>query len=153
MVDPRKLDTANMDLTGKFPYISRRGNQYILVGYHYDANYIAAVPIKKRTAGEITKGWEALHSKFSKGRVTPTKYVMDNDTSKELIAALEKKQLSSVISDANKGTRFMGLDLKDFFFHPWQNQNICEYTTSISRTTSKSNMASTNSKQTTTMSM
>ena len=78
MVDPRKLGTANMDLTGKFPYISRRGNQYILVGYHYDANYIAAVPIKKRTAGEITKGWEALHSKFSQAGVTSTKYVMDN---------------------------------------------------------------------------
>ena len=94
MVDARKLDTASIDLTGKFPYISRRGNQYILVGYHYDANYIAAVPIKKRTAGEITKGWEALHSKFSQAGVTPTKYVMDNETSKELIAALEKKQLS-----------------------------------------------------------
>ena len=68
MVDSRKLDTANMDLTGKFPYISRRGNQYILVGYHYDANYIAAVPIKKRTAGEITKGWEAIVLKIFAGR-------------------------------------------------------------------------------------
>ena len=45
-----------MDLTGKFPNImSRRGNQLMLVGYHYDdANYIAAIPIKRRTAGMIT---------------------------------------------------------------------------------------------------
>ena len=55
IIDPRKMDKAYIDLAGQFPYMSRQGNQYILVGYHYDGNYIAATPLKRRTAGEITK--------------------------------------------------------------------------------------------------
>ena len=31
---------AFMDLTGKYPIKSQRGNQYIFVGYNYDANAI-----------------------------------------------------------------------------------------------------------------
>jgi len=58
MVDPSKMGSASMDLTGRFPYTSRRGNQYVLVGYHYDANYIAAIPLKRRTGTEITNGWK-----------------------------------------------------------------------------------------------
>ena len=93
LVDPRKVGTASMDLTGKFPYTSRRGNRYILVGYHYDANYVAAIAIKKRTAGEITKGWERLHKKFAIAGSAPSAYVMDNETSKELLDALTKKEI------------------------------------------------------------
>ena len=44
-----------MDLTGRFPKISSSGNQYILVGYNYDANYIHAAPIKNRRGYTITK--------------------------------------------------------------------------------------------------
>ena len=33
-------DKAFLDLTGRFPHCSSRGNQYILVGYHHDANNI-----------------------------------------------------------------------------------------------------------------
>ena len=41
----RKLYT---DDTGRFPVISRTGNQYILVAYHFYANAIMAVPFKSR---------------------------------------------------------------------------------------------------------
>ena len=34
------------DLTGKFPYKSTRGNQYILGGYNYDANNIRGALLK-----------------------------------------------------------------------------------------------------------
>lgn len=33
---------AYIDLTGRFPYRSARGNEYIFVAYHYDANAILA---------------------------------------------------------------------------------------------------------------
>ena len=36
-------------LCGKFPVQSYRGNNYILVAYHYDANIILTTPLKKRT--------------------------------------------------------------------------------------------------------
>ena len=32
-----------MDLTGRFPYFSSRGNEYVLIAYHYDANIIVRV--------------------------------------------------------------------------------------------------------------
>ena len=40
-------DRAYMDLTGRFPFCSSRGNEYILIGYNYDANAILGVPLKK----------------------------------------------------------------------------------------------------------
>ena len=94
IIDTHKLGQASMDLTGRFPYMSRRGNQYILIGYHYDANYIAAVPLKRRTAGEITKAWTTLHSKFCTTSFTPSTYIMDNETSKELLTALTKQKIN-----------------------------------------------------------
>ena len=35
------------DLSGKFPYRSSWGNNYILVAYHYHANVILSVTVKK----------------------------------------------------------------------------------------------------------
>ena len=45
IIDPQK-DIAFMDLTGKFPRKSSRGNEYLLIGYYYNANHIRAIPIK-----------------------------------------------------------------------------------------------------------
>ena len=39
---------AFMDLTGRFPHCSSRGNEYILVAYHYDSNAILGLPLKNR---------------------------------------------------------------------------------------------------------
>ena len=41
------------DLTGRFPFRSSRGNEYILIGYHYDANATLAEPIKNMEAETI----------------------------------------------------------------------------------------------------
>ena len=51
----RERNTAYTDLTGRFPYMSSRGNQYILVVYDSDSNAILAEPIKTRAAYEIKK--------------------------------------------------------------------------------------------------
>ena len=40
-------DKVYTNLIGKFSYRSLRGNTYIFIGYHYDANAILATPIKK----------------------------------------------------------------------------------------------------------
>ena len=39
IVDRHYLTTAYMELTGRFPKQYSSGNQHVLVGYHYDANY------------------------------------------------------------------------------------------------------------------
>ena len=40
IVNKKELSAAYTDLTGRFPCKSNRGNQYVLVGYHYDGNCI-----------------------------------------------------------------------------------------------------------------
>ena len=44
------------DLTGKFRVQSDRGNNYIMVAYHYDANNILTAPLKNRTGTCILNG-------------------------------------------------------------------------------------------------
>ena len=74
-----------MDLTGHFPKISSSENQYILIDYHYDANYIHAAPIKNRRGNTIIEAWRTIHKAFKKAGVIPLTYVLDNKTSKDLI--------------------------------------------------------------------
>ena len=45
--------------TGAFPHIShQRGNQYIMVAIHLDANNIFAKPMKNRTEGEMVRAYQ-----------------------------------------------------------------------------------------------
>ena len=46
MLGNNKSRKGYIDLAGKFPFVSNKGNQYILVAYNYDANHISAIPIK-----------------------------------------------------------------------------------------------------------
>ena len=89
LIDKKDLSTAYTDLTGKFPMRSSRGNQYILIGYHYDANCIHGTAIKDRTATTLTKAWQSLHNIFAQAGVAPNTYVMDNEISADLMNALK----------------------------------------------------------------
>ena len=46
IIDPIEIIIGYIDLTGRFSKISSRGNEYILVGYHFDSNHIRVIPIK-----------------------------------------------------------------------------------------------------------
>ena len=94
LVNKNELSTAYTDLTGRFPMRSSRGNQYILIGYHYDANCIYGIAIKDRTAATLTTTWQTLHNIFEKAGVAPNTYVMDNEISNDLKAALTKNETS-----------------------------------------------------------
>jgi hypothetical protein len=39
-----------MDLTGKFPVQSSKGNSYVMVCYVYDCKYVKVIPMKSRSA-------------------------------------------------------------------------------------------------------
>lgn len=45
-------NTAFGDPTGRYPYRSAAGNQYVFVTYDYDSNYIQASPVRTRQAKE-----------------------------------------------------------------------------------------------------
>ena len=58
MVTNRKeISTAYTDLTGRFPCKSSRGNEYVLVAYHYNDNTILGRSMKNRKAKTITATW------------------------------------------------------------------------------------------------
>ena len=84
LVSREEISTAYTDLTGRFPVRSSQGNQYILIGYHYDANCIYGHAIKDRAASTLTTAWQTLHDMFSKAAVAPNTYVMDNEISNDL---------------------------------------------------------------------
>ena len=42
------------DQIGKFPYVSRQGNQCIMIAYVVDPNVILAVPFKSKTKEHLT---------------------------------------------------------------------------------------------------
>ena len=72
------------DLTGKFPVQSDRGNNYILVAYHYDANNILTTPLKNRTGPCILSGITKIHDKLRKRGLTPKLHIMDNEVLEDL---------------------------------------------------------------------
>ena len=60
----QKANLAYMDLTGRFPYKSSKGNEYVLIAYHFDANAILVEALKNREAKTITNAWESINNRF-----------------------------------------------------------------------------------------
>ena len=56
-------DKNYMDLTGRFPYQSSRGNNYVYLSYHYDANAILLQMLKNREAESIKDAWLANNTR------------------------------------------------------------------------------------------
>ena len=67
--------------------------KYILVLYDYDRNLIAAQPIKSNKGTTITETYESIYAKLKEAGVTPILQYLDNETSKELIASIKRKNL------------------------------------------------------------
>ena len=82
-----------IDLTGKFPFRSAKGNQYIVVAYHYDGNAIIGKAIKNRESKSITQAWQALNTSFATAGTQPKSYIVDNEASLELKQAMKKEQI------------------------------------------------------------
>ena len=74
---------AYSDQTGRFPFTSSRGNQYLMIIYDYDSNAILHEPLKNRTATELTRAWTAIHQRLSIGGSKPEIYILDNEFSTE----------------------------------------------------------------------
>jgi hypothetical protein len=72
------------DQTGKFPVQSSTGNNYLLVLYAYDPNYIHAEPLKNRTAGEILAAYQRAHANLVQAGLRPRLQRLDNECSQIL---------------------------------------------------------------------
>jgi len=79
-----------LDITGKFPHASSRGNKYLLVIYDHDSNIILAHVLKTRQAAEITAAWKKLYDTITQHGHTTKYWIMDNEASAHLKNALTK---------------------------------------------------------------
>ena len=82
-----------MDLTGRFPYKSSRGHEYVLIVYDYDSNAILAEPLVSRLGSEIARGWKTIHQRLSHRGVEPNLYVLDNECSEILKQSMTKEEV------------------------------------------------------------
>ena len=85
-------DRGYIDPTGRFPYRSSRGSDYILVGFNYNGNCILGEPIRNREAKSITTAWAIMNGKFHIVVVQPEVYLLDNEISQEFKSALRKEK-------------------------------------------------------------
>ena len=79
------------DLSGRYPVKSARGHKYMFVMYDFNTDYINAVPIKSRMLRHIEGEWPQL----------------DNEVSKELIAAIENHKLVYQLASLGDHTRII----------------------------------------------
>ena len=93
--------TTYTDLTGRFPYKSTRGNEYMFVMYDFDSNAISARPLKNRQAKTILDAWEILHTELTKHGHPTKNFVLDNECSIELKAALRKNNRNFELTPPN----------------------------------------------------
>ena len=89
IMDPRNMKHGTTgviysDITGKFPYPSSKGNQYIMVMYDWDSNAILGEPMKNRTKEEIVRAIQQLYKYLKSRGISPKLHILDNEASKKL---------------------------------------------------------------------
>jgi len=82
-------ETIYTDQTGQFPYLSSKGNRYIMVAYHIDANYIAMEPIKNRTEAQMIAIYQRIIDRWKAAGLTMKKQILDNEASEEYKNGME----------------------------------------------------------------
>lgn len=92
--DQHTFTKAYLDLTGKFPVQSSRGNNYILVVYYHDANAILVQPLKNRNSPTIMDAWQSIYQRLQQAGVAPNLWILDNECSTDLKETFTKQQIT-----------------------------------------------------------
>jgi hypothetical protein len=77
------------DQTGDFPHISQRGNRYIMVAIHLDANYIFAEPMRNRTEGEMIRVYQQIINRMKAAGLGIKKHVLVNECSAAMKSCIQ----------------------------------------------------------------
>jgi hypothetical protein len=83
-----------MDATGRFPAISTKGNQYILVMISEGTNYIKCIPIPSRTKHSYLKAHQEALQFYEEHGCKPTFQRMDNETSNAFMEHLRTNKIT-----------------------------------------------------------
>ena len=82
------------DQTGRFPYRSFKGNQYVMIIHESDSNAIFYEPVTNKESGSNVKAWTTAMQRFKKCGITPKHQVMDNEVSNEWKEAIEEADMT-----------------------------------------------------------
>ena len=63
-----------------------------MVSYDYDSNVIDATAIRCREDDALIAGYDELYSHLTKAGITPLLHKLDNEASKQMIAAIERNK-------------------------------------------------------------
>ena len=85
LINPSSSVTGYMDLTGRLPKRSSRGNECILLGHRYYSNYVEGIPTKNRKGPTIAASWKLLYNTFKKSVIAPQTFVLINKISKNTV--------------------------------------------------------------------
>ena len=93
------------DLTGRFPFQSTKGNEYILIMKDYDSNAILAKPVKNRQAGVLKDAFIDLFQRFNRVGAALLFYILNNKCSNDLKLALSKNNLKFQLAPPHQHRR------------------------------------------------
>ncbi len=86
-------DTIHSDQTGGFPYTSQRGNRYIMVAIHLNANYIFNEPMKNRTEEEMMAAYQRIVNRIRAVGLRLKKHILDNKASKAFNTKIKENKM------------------------------------------------------------
>ena len=89
----RPTGQIHTNQTGQFPVQSSQGNKYVMILYDYDSNSILAGAMKSRTAHEMVRAYEKLHTYLVIPGLKPKLQRLDNEASQKLIDFMKSKQV------------------------------------------------------------
>ena len=92
-IDPAKEGMVFTDQTGRLPKQSKSGNNYLLILYDYDSNYIHAEPIPNRSANCILTAYQQAHCLLVKAGLRPKLQRLDNECSTILKEFLQDEEI------------------------------------------------------------
>ncbi len=78
---------------GAFPHTSQRGNHYIMVAIHLDANYIFAKPMKNRMEGETIRVYQKTINRMKVAGLQLKKQVLDNKCLAAMKACIKENDM------------------------------------------------------------
>ena len=89
----KETGTTYSDLTGRYPIISSRGNQYIAICYDYDNNRIQAIPTKTHNDAEIRDVTMSMLYTLTTSGHQPNIHILNNEASSILKQGLLKNRI------------------------------------------------------------
>jgi hypothetical protein len=72
------------DQTGRLPYASTMGNQYVLVAYDHDSNFIFMRPIKSRKSQHLLEAIQDIYKILARSGFQPKFHRLDNECPQEV---------------------------------------------------------------------